>query len=108
MWLEGYEMSATVKVVTAAGAGALAKWFFKGKFTFASFLQMLASMAVAGAASVVVIYFVDSLSSAPEAVQWAIAGIVGSVTGTLLDRIETANISAKVAGIEIESNGDKE
>lgn len=100
-------MSATAKVLGAAGAGAFAKWLFNGEFTFRSLLKMLASMGIAGMAAVVVIYFIDNLAAAPEFVQWAIAGIVGSVTGTILDRIETIHLSAKVAGVEIESDGEK-
>ena len=100
------EMSATVKIVTAAGIGAIANWLFEGDFTFRSFLRMLANIVISGAAAVIVIYFVDNLATAPDFIQWAIAGIVGSVTGNILKRIETLKLSAKVAGVEIESKGD--
>ena len=48
-----------------------------------------------------------ALASAPEAVQWAIAGIIGSVAGTITERIETVHLSVNKAGIEIESDGEK-
>jgi hypothetical protein len=107
MWLEGGDMSATAKIVGAAGLGALANWLFEGEFSFKSFLRMLANMAISGAAAVIAIYFIDSLATAPDFIQWAIAGIVGSATGNILKRIETAHLSAKLPGgvLEIDSEG---
>ena len=105
--MEDWQMSATMKVVGAAGAGAFAKWLFRGVFTWRSFIQMLGTVAIGGMAAVSALYFIPALSAAPEAVQWAIAGIIGSVAGTITERIETVHFSAKAAGMEFESNGDE-
>ena len=102
-----FVMSATAKFLIAAGAGAFAKWLFRGVFTWRSFVQMLGTVAIGGMAAVSVLYFIPALSAAPEAVQWAIAGIIGSVAGTITERIETVHFSAKAAGMEFESNGDE-
>ena len=96
-----------IKEVIPAGAGAFAKWLFRGVFTWRSFAQMLGTVAIGGMAAVSVLYFIPVLSAAPEAVQWAIAGIIGSVAGTITERIETVHFSAKAAGMEFESNGDE-
>ena len=107
MFEEGtFVMSATAKVLGAAGAGAFAKWLFRGVFTWRSFAQMLGTVAIGGMAAVSVLYFIPVLSAAPEAVQWAIAGIIGSVAGTITERIETIHFSVNVAGIEADSDGD--
>lgn len=106
MWMEDWQMSATMKVVGAAGAGAFAKWLFRGVFTWRSFVQMLGTVAIGGMAAVSVLYFIPALSAAPEAVQWAIAGIIGSVAGIITERIETIHFSVNVAGIEADSDGD--
>ena len=105
--MEDWQMSATAKVLTAAGAGAFAKWLFRGVFTWRSFVQMLGTVAIGGMAAVSALYFIPALSAAPEAVQWAIAGIIGSVAGAITERIETVHFSAKAAGMEFESNGDE-
>lgn len=105
--MEDWQVSATMKVVGAAGAGALAKWLFRGIFTWRSFVQMLGTVAIGGMSAVAALYFIPALAAAPEAVQWAIAGIIGSVAGTITERIETIHLSVNKAGIEIESDGEK-
>ena len=106
VWIE--EMSATAKVLGAAGAGAFAKWLFSGRYTWRSFAQMLGTVAIGGAAAVAVLYFVPVLRDAPEFVQWAIAGIVGSSAGTMLERIETFHATVKIGGVELETEGTDE
>ncbi len=106
VWME--EMSATAKVLGAAGAGAFAKWLFSGQFTWRSFIQMLGTVLIGGAAAVAVLWFIPALREAPEAVQWAIAGIIGSSAGTLLERIETFHATVKIGPVEIESEGNDE
>jgi len=108
MFEEGtFVMSATAKVLGAAGAGAFAKWLFRGVFTWRSFVQMVGTVAIGGMAAVAVLYFIPALSAAPEAVQWAIAGIIGSVVGTITERAESFHASFKWGGFDIESNGDE-
>lgn len=105
--MEDWQMSATAKVLTAAGAGAFAKWLFRGVFTWRSFAQMLGTVAIGGMAAVAVLYFIPALSDAPEGVQWAIAGIIGSVAGTITERAESFHASFKWGGFDIDSNGDE-
>lgn len=106
VWIE--EMSATAKVLGAAGAGAFAKWLFAGKYTWRSFAQMLGTVAIGGAAAVAVLWFIPALRDAPEGVQWAIAGIVGSSAGTMLERIETFRATVKIGPVELETEGTDE
>ena len=106
VWIE--EMSATAKVLGAAGAGAFAKWLFSGQFTWRSFIQMLGTVLIGGAAAVAVLWFIPALREAPEAVQWAIAGIIGSSAGTLLERIETFHATVKIGPVELETEGNDE
>ena len=106
VWIE--EMSASLKVLGAAGAGAFAKWLFAGIFTWKSFAQMLGTVAIGGAAAVAVLWFIPALREAPEGVQWAIAGIVGSSAGTMLERIETFRATVKIGHVELETEGTDE
>ena len=108
MWMEGGDMSATAKVLGAAGAGAFAKWLFAGVFTWRSFAQMLGTVAIGGFAAVAVLWFIPALRDAPEGVQWAIAGIIGSVAGTITERIETFRATVKIGGVELETEGTDE
>jgi len=106
VWIE--EMSASLKVLGAAGAGAFAKWLFAGIFTWRSFFQMLGTVMIGGAAAVAVLWFIPALRDAPEGVQWAIAGIIGSVAGTITERIETFRATVKIGPVELETEGEKE
>lgn len=95
-----------MKIIGAATIGAFAQWLFGGLYTIKSFVQMLGIALIGGAAAVAVLYFIPVLREAPEFVQWAIAGIVGSSSRSFIKRIETFNASLKIGGVKIETNGE--
>jgi len=105
VWVEGESMSATAKIIGAAGAGAFASWLLEGDYSWRGFLRLFGVLIIAGFLAIVVVQFMPFLEDAAEVARIGIAGVVGGASTHILRRITSMDFSAKFGGIEIDSQG---
>lgn len=103
--LEGGDMSATAKIVGAAGAGAFASWLLEGDYSWRGFLRLFGSLIIAGFMAIAFVYLAPFLNDANEVARVGVAGVIGGFANNIVRRISQADISAKIGGVGIESEG---
>jgi hypothetical protein len=102
---EGGDMSATAKIIGAAGAGAFASWLVEGDYSMRGFIRLFGALIAAGFMAIVVVYLVPVVNDAAEVARIGVAGVVGGFSSHIFRRIVRADLSAKIGGVGIESDG---
>jgi hypothetical protein len=105
MWLEDWQLSATMKVIAWAAIGTAGKFLLDGEFTWRGLRLAVAGFLFTAAFVVMALEFVPALTNASENVRLAFALSMGYIAPSIIGRIEGARFAAKMAGVEIESNG---
>jgi len=106
MWME--EMSATAKVLGAAGAGAFASWLLEGDYSMRGFVRLFASLIIAAFMAIIAVYFISGIADAPELVKVGMAGVVGAFSADIFKRITRADLSLTIGPIKAQSDGDEQ
>ena len=98
-------MSVTSKLIGAAAIGGTATYLMNGDWSRRAKARAVASSAFGWAAAVLVIHIFPDLHFAPDEAKMAVVGICCGLVGYAFDRIQGLRISAKLAGVEITSEG---
>jgi len=107
--MEEFEnMSVTMKVVGAAGAGAFAAWILEGDYSWRGFTRLLGAMIIAGFMAIAAVSLVPFLSSAPELAKIGIAGVVGGFSADIFKRWTRAAVRIDAGPLHMESEGKDE
>lgn len=108
MWMESYEMSASLKVAGYALTGAFARVIIKGDWRWRSFIMAAASVVVAVPLAAITIYALPFYETAPEIVHGSTYTLFGVIALSIFERIETLHVTVKAGPVNIDSNGDTE
>lgn len=98
-------MTITGKLLGAAAVGGTATYLMNGDWSRRAKARAVASSAFGWAAAVIALHLVPALEKAPDEAKMAVVGICCGLVGYVFDRIQGLRISAKMAGVEITSNG---
>lgn len=100
---------ATNSTTTAliVGLGAITDFILHGEWTWKSLVRSIAGGFAGYAIALILHYYLPGAETMPDPVKVAISYVVGILATTIIRRIKGLSIKAKIAGIEIESNGDE-
>lgn len=101
-------MSATAKILGAAGIGAFAGWLLDGDFSGRGFARLFGSLLIAGFMAVAFVELMPFLTMASESARVGVGGVVGSFAADVFKRITRADVSIKTPWVDAESNGSDE
>lgn len=105
MWMEGGDMSATAKVLGAAGAGAFAAWVLEGDYSARGFARLFGALIIAGFMAMAAVGLLPFLQDAPELTRIGIAGVVGGFSADIFKRWTKADFKIEAGPVKLESDG---
>ena len=108
MWMEGWQMSLSGKLLGAAAIGGGAAYLMQGDWSRRAKARAVASAAFGWAFGVIAFHMFPDLATAPDEAKMGVVCICCGLAGYLFDRIQRLSISAKIGGVEIESEGTDE